>query len=135
MLGRKKMNRRLYSFDSRYVGSFRRRNHISAQVDNRHIHKAADYYAGDDSQYISKNIIHNLPRFSPENSFLKYYAAISPAISIFFICKSAFIVCDDRSASVINCPMAAGMTCHETPNLSLSQPHMLSSPPSVSFAQ
>ena len=29
----------------------------------------------------------------------------------------------------------AGTTCQETPNLSLSQPHMLSSPPSVRRVQ
>src|SRR5262249_37075103 len=30
---------------------------------------------------------------------------------------------------------AVGITCHETPNLSLSQPHWTSSPPAESFVQ
>ena len=40
------------------------------------------------------------------------------------------------SGSDMSSLMFAGITCHERPNLSLSQPHMLSWPPfAVSFDQ
>ena len=37
------------------------------------------------------------------------------------------------SGELIISPMAAGTICHETPNLSVSQPHATSAPPCDSF--
>jgi len=44
--------------------------------------------------------------------------------------------CDfSRSGSLSSSGSAVGMTCHDTPNLSLSQPHGPCSPPSDSLVQ
>src|SRR4030095_4880314 len=66
------------------------------------------------------------------------YASFSFLMSIFGIGSIAFMTRSDFLAS-LSCNMSintVGVTCHETPNLSLSQPHCDSSPPSaVSFSQ
>ncbi len=65
-------------------------------------------------------------------------ARSSSAISIFFISEHRrhdalrLAPGPDRRAAVST---AVGTTCHETPNLSFSQPHGPSSPPSVSLLQ
>jgi hypothetical protein len=58
-------------------------------------------------------------------------------MSIFFILSIAAITrCDFAgSLSPISSINAVGTTCHETPNLSLSQPHWTSWPPADSFVQ
>jgi hypothetical protein len=63
-------------------------------------------------------------------------AASIAAMSIFFICIIAARARDAAavSASLANRGRISGTICHDTPNLSLSQPHMLSLPPSASRA-
>ena len=58
-------------------------------------------------------------------------ARSSSAISNFFIFIMACIAFDVFRSS----PMRAGVICQLRPNLSLSQPHATSAPPSVSFDQ
>src|SRR5438552_18120434 len=65
------------------------------------------------------------------------YAFCSVGMSILSICSIArmtrFAFAASLSASIsIN---TVGTTCHDKPNLSLSQPHRLSSPPTESFVQ
>src|SRR5690606_38787726 len=64
-------------------------------------------------------------------------AASIAATSIFFIFNIAWVARAARSlsGSPRSLASARGITCHETPKRSLSQPHWLSSPPSVSFCQ
>ena len=64
-------------------------------------------------------------------------AASRSAMMIFFIWNSA---CPTRpatsgSAELNSSVNRVGTTCQETPNLSFSQPHWPSSPPSVSASQ
>jgi hypothetical protein len=67
------------------------------------------------------------------------YAFLSAAMSSFFICIMAAMARWDYSdlGSPIRSRMPLGTICHDTPNLSLSQPHCwaLGSPPAPSFSQ
>ena len=58
-------------------------------------------------------------------------------MSIFVICSIACIArcAFSRSGSVSSSGRRDGTICHDRPNRSLSQPHTLSSPPSVSAFQ
>src|SRR5262249_6972060 len=64
-------------------------------------------------------------------------ARCSAATSNFFMAMSALMARSRfaLSASVSICGKTCGTTCQETPNLSLSQPHCPSWPPSLSFCQ
>src|SRR3989441_368562 len=65
------------------------------------------------------------------------YAFFNGSMSIFFIFSIAAMTRFDFSGS-LSCSISTktvGTTCHETPNLSLSQPHWTSSPPAESFSQ
>ena len=70
-------------------------------------------------------------------SYLPSLARSSAAISSFtipiiaFITRSAFALSGSFSIASI----VSGVICHVTPNLSVSQPHAIVLPPSVSFAQ
>src|SRR5207247_3958493 len=65
------------------------------------------------------------------------YARSSAAMSSFTIFSIAFMTrCDFLgSRSVNNSVMTVGTICHDSPNLSLSQPHCTSCPPAESFSQ
>jgi hypothetical protein len=57
------------------------------------------------------------------------------SISNFFILRKALTTLSDLEGSFIRLARNVGTICHETPNLSFSQPHWTSSPPLVSFSQ
>src|SRR5260370_1235978 len=65
------------------------------------------------------------------------YAFLSAAMSIFIIFSIAAMTRLDFSRS-LSCSISTrtvGTTCHDTPNLSLSQPHCTWWPPAESFSQ
>src|SRR5438552_4012335 len=64
------------------------------------------------------------------------YACCRPLTSILSILSMACTtVCDFcGSGSFISLPKTLGMICHDKPNLSLSQPQRLFSPPAESFS-
>src|SRR4029450_3983603 len=62
-------------------------------------------------------------------------ARFRAAMSILRICNIDFMTRCPESSSISMCGSAVGMTCHERPNLSLSQPQGPSSPPSASLLQ
>ena len=71
---------------------------------------------------------HRAPRAPP-------YALISPSMSNFFIFRNASTTRLDRAGSPISSSRTRGTTCQLTPNLSLSQPHWPSLPPSERLLQ
>src|SRR5579871_51823 len=80
----------------------------------------------------TKDLRADLPRMSYVGSFRDHEGADRPAyasrarwMSSLSICMTARITrCDfSGSLSCRNCRMMVGTTCHDRPNLSLSQPH------------
>src|SRR5207248_2092281 len=64
------------------------------------------------------------------------YAFLRSSITILFISSIACITACDLAGfgSLISLPRAAGITCHDNPYLSFTQPHRLFSPPADSFS-
>jgi hypothetical protein len=71
-----------------------------------------------------------VPPKKPVLAVIGSYALISPSMSNFLILRNASTTLFDRAGSAISVSRTRGTTCQLTPNLSLSQPHWPSLPPS-----
>src|SRR5438105_2529904 len=78
----------------------------------------------------------DVPEDVGEHDYLPAWARFSSAMSSFFILSIACITFPEFFApSAKSSPIIVGAICQERPNLSFSQPHGPSWPPSQSFDQ